>query len=708
MASVGAATSGNIASADRDEPLDQSFRMMLRSWRAELTPFPNRWRRAACVAFVTALGAAISAILQISNPLGLTMLVNFASPEYAFSLATAITFLAGAAAMQLLMLTVVGAFVNAPVLHVCVFVAYTFITTYLIYGAPGLGRVWVWVQIPTVTAFYLVLFDSRGLGWENAQMFAGLVVAVAMLWLFNNVIWPKPAAAVLSDSLRSTLERSRQRLGLLMRIFLADGGAIPDHDRGVASNLAYHLTLLEPSIRNAVNVREPAELLAAVTVAERIHNEIDRLCVVARTQLGAMLDEYGKSTLREAASALDAALEAHISGTDGTASQTELVARIDGLRRLGAASHQREALTRLVAHLENVAALLSTQPIELPRASAQSAEPLPKPAFHLNKFLIRFCARHTTAMTIAFVSGLFDNNAAIHAALWLLMIGGPPSHGGTAKKFTVRAIGATGAMLFAALGTIVVAPNFTSLPPYMLAIFIGVVLMTYIGEGGGALSYLAIGGTAFVIAFSAPGPRTDMVGSIWTIWGISFGMIIRAVVSVVWREHMPRTLAEEFERPLSALVTLTRSASLEEREIVVAEMEIIAGVQAMLTVATDAQLEGSAAGIDARNLVDALDTTRRLAFALGNLPAADREPAHVDFDTAVRERLESWLASLRAQLEPGQLNIAPLRTMVASTMTPDLVAVDDPAREHIAQLMLTLDAQLRTISLADSRLNEPP
>jgi hypothetical protein len=674
--------------------------MASRSWRAELAPFPNRWRRAARVAFVTALGAGITAILQISNPLGLTMLLSFAAPEYAFSLATAITFLLGAAAMQLLILAVVGALVNAPVPQVCVFIAYTFITTYLIYGVPRLGRLWVWVQIPTVTAFYLVLFDHRGLGWDNAQMFAGLAVAVTMLWLFNNVIWPKPAAAVLSGSIRNTLEQSRRRLKLLMRIFLGEGGATPNQDRGVASKLAYHLTLLEPSIRNAANVREPAELLATVTVAERVHNEIDRLCVVACTQLGAALDETGRSVLREAAGALDAALEAHISGSDGTGSQTELLARIDSLRRVEAAPPQREAIAGLAAHFENIAALLSPQPDELPRAPSESAQPLPKQAFHLSKFLIRFCARHTTAMMITFVGGLFDNNAAIHAALWLLMIGGPPSHGGTAKKFTVRAIGAAGALLFAALGTIVLAPNFTSLPPYMLAIFVGVALITYIGEGGGELSYLAIGGTAFVIAFSAPGPRTEMVGSIWTIWGISLGMIIRAVVSIVWREHMNRTLAEEFERPLAALVTLTRSARLEEHEIGAAEMTIITGVQAMLTVATDAQLEGRSAGIDARNLVDALDTTRRLAFALGNLSTAERGAERDNFDTAVSQRLESWLASLRAQLEPGQLNPAPLRTMVATAMTPDQIAVDDRAREHIARLMLTLDSQLRMISLS--------
>jgi hypothetical protein len=699
MASLGAATSSSVAGAHPIEPDDQSFRMMLRSWRAELMPFPNRWRRAARVAFLTALGAGITAILQISNPLGLTMLLNFAAPEYAFSLATAVTFLIGAAAMQLLMLAVIGALVNAPVPHVCVFIAYTFITTYLIYGTPRMGRLWLWVQIPTVTAFYMVLFDHRGLGWDNAQMFAGLAVAVTILWLFNNVIWPEPATAVLSGSLRNTLERSRWRLELLVRIFLAEGGAIPNHDRGVASKLAYHLTLLEPSIRNAANVREPAELFATVTVAERIRNEIDRLCVVACTQLGATLDEPGRLALHEAAGALDAALEAHISGSDGTGEQTELLARTDSLRRVEAAPRQREALAGVAAHFENLAELLSAQPDELPPASAQSARRLPKPALHLSKFLVRFCTRHTIAMTLAFVSGLFDNNAAIHAALWLLMIGGPPSHGGTAKKFMVRAIGAAGALLFAALGTIVLAPNFTSLAPYMLAIFIGVALMTYIGEGGGELSYLAIGGTAFVIAFSAPGPRMEIVGSIWTIWGISLGMIIRAVVSVVWREHMNRTLAEEFERPLAALVTLTRSAKLEEHEMVAAEMAILTGIQAMLSVATHAQLEGRSAGIDARNLVDALDTTRRLAFALSNLSALKHGSQVEDFDTAIRERLESWLGSLRAQLEPGQLNIAPLRTMVATTMTRDLIAVDDPAREHIASLMLTLDSQLRIISL---------
>ena len=195
-------------------------------------------------------------------------------------------------------------------------------------------------------------------------------------------------------------------------------------------------------------------------------------------------------------------------------------------------------------------------------------------------------------MTLAFMAGLYDNNAAIHAALWLLMIGGPPSHGATARKFTMRAIGSSGALLFAALGTIVLAPNFTSIPPYLAAIFIGVLLMTYLGEGGGQLSYLAIGATAFVIAFSGPGPRPDLMGSIWTIWGISLGMVIRAIVSAVSIELPNRTLAEEIERPLNGLAALAPDSGRLPAEVAAADLAVIAGIEDMLDVAADLRGDG--------------------------------------------------------------------------------------------------------------------
>ncbi len=298
------------------------------------------------------------------------------------------------------------------------------------------------------------------------------------------------------------------------------------------------------------------------------------------------------------------------------------------------------------------------------------------------------------------------------------MIGGPPSHGATARKFTVRAIGAAGALVFAALATIVLAPNLTSLPPYTAAIFLGLLPMTYVGESGGQLSYLAIGGTAFVIAFSGPGPRPDMFDTIWTIWGISFGMIVRAVVSALWPEHSNRTLAEEFVRPLQALLELVpRVATAAEPAPGAAEMQIVRGIQEMLSVAVDAQLQGRSSGIDARSLVDALDTMRRLGFTLSN--AATRSDQTVmnsafsvrdAFYPALRERIESWLAALQAQLQPGQLNIVPLRRMVGAAGAPDLQAALAELRaassssiisraDHVTELVAELENHLASVSL---------
>src|SRR5215469_8403735 len=170
-----------------------TLRTMLRSWSAELAPFPSRWHRAARIALTTALAAGVMAAVQIANPLGLTLVLSFAAPASALTLGTSVLFLAGAAALQMVMLAVVSAVVNSPVTHIGTFIAYTFVTSYIIYGWPRLGRLWLWVQIPTVTSFYLVLFDYHWLGWENAQMFAGMAIGMAILWLINTVMWPQPA-----------------------------------------------------------------------------------------------------------------------------------------------------------------------------------------------------------------------------------------------------------------------------------------------------------------------------------------------------------------------------------------------------------------------------------------------------------------------------------------------------------------------------------
>jgi len=130
---------------------------------------------------------------------------------------------------------------------------------------------------------------------------------------------------------------------------------------------------------------------------------------------------------------------------------------------------------------------------------------------------------------------------------------------------------------------------------------------------------------------------------------------------------------------------------------------VITGIKDLLDVAADAQLQGPSSGIDGRNLVDALDTMRRLAFSLANTPEAGVSMAG-EFDRSVGARIEGWLANIRCQLEPGQLQDAPLRAMVAGEPAigpgSSTAAELDSDRQHIAGLIHTLERQLATVSPA--------
>jgi len=688
---------------------------------AELAPTRQKWLRAIRVASITMLGAGMLATMQIANPLGLTMLANLSLPEAAFPLARGIIFLFGAAVSQTLAVASAAALANSPVLELAAFILLSLVTSYLIYAVPILGRLWLWIQVPVVTTFYMVLFVPFDLGSDNAQMFAGLAIAIAMLLLFNNLIWPEPVRFVLTDSLLETIARSRSRFARLIAIAL--GGVASAVDRPVASQLGHHVALLG-QVHEMSKPGELGRMLAAVMRVERIHDQLDRFASLVLQKSGAFSESTAGAELSAVAATIDgwfarvsSRIRQEVTGTEGiTDALTQLDAAWVLPARLMQIARTYPELAGLAAEIAALAELLEDNGFEMPDdlgTIADDSSPLRRRA---DPFLVRFAARHTLALTIAFILGLWDNSAALHAAIWLLMLGGPPSHGATLRKFTMRALGSSGALALAAIGTMAVAPNYTSLVPYMAAIFMGVLLMAYVGEGGGILSYLAIGGTAFVIGYSGPGPRGDVLDSIWSIWGISVGMIIRAGVTLLWREHSYRTLAEEFQAPFAAiveLIRLTNDASDVPRRVE-ARTKVVNAIQVILGVANDALLEGRRAGIDANNLIEALDTLLRLAFILGPPEqATDGEPAISAIVTdAIRFRFQTWLEKLNAETECGVISPAPLRRMVLEAAVPPLdgimgpdesIASQSPLRakadRRIINLMLLLEDKLSAISL---------
>jgi hypothetical protein len=646
------------------------------------------------------------ATMQIANPLGLTMLVNFAVPESAFPLTRGISFLCCAAVFQTLALAVAGAVANSPALNLAAFILLSLVTSYLIYAVPTLGRLWIWIQVPVVTAFYTVLFLPTPLGWDNGEMFAGLAIATALLLLFNNLIWPERAEVTLVNSLTATLECLRLQLARVMAIAVGDLAA--DEDRPVASQLGHHLVLLGHAEHQAPRPGELGQLLSSIILAERIDHQIERIVSLVANALGALSNSQATGELREIAESIDERFEHLIHQLHQQVldpAKREEVApphlpAADLSNRLARISSDSTELARLAAVLAVLANLLEVDSFEPPADFGDLRELAPASMHGSNHFLVRFAVRHTIAMTIAFLIGLWDNTPALHAAIWLLMIGGPPSHGATVRKFTIRALGCAGALALATLGTILVAPNYTSLLPYMAVIFMSTSLMAYLAEGGGILSYLAVGGTAFVAAYSAPGPR-DMAEPIWNIWGHSVGMIIRALVALVWPEHVYRTLAEEFQAPLACILELTRNISSpsDRSRGSMAAIMAFKSIQLMLGVANDAQLEGSSAGIDPANLLDALDTLIKLVFVLanaGHLMAAEEPAISPSVLNALRSRLETWLEKLSAETESGAISPAPLRRMVNEAIVPplDAISASEEATALLAPIQMELDRDI--------------
>ena len=676
---------------------------------AELAPGRQKWRRAIRVASITALGAGVMATMQIANPLGLTVLVNLSLPEAAFPLTRGVVFLFCAAVFQILAVAVAMALASSPALQLTAFVVLAMVTSYSIYAVPILGRLWLWIQVPAVTVFYMVLFAPAELVRDNTEMFAGMAIAVGLLLLFNNVIWPESAWSVLADSLVETIERSRSRFARLIAI--AVGEAPPDVDRPVASQLGHHVAVLGQI--HATSTSMPAELgrmLTFIMKAEQIRNQLAGFASMVLAEPGAFSQPHRASQLKALAGTLDEQYarlltELHQQSAvpaEESVALSQRVSRSDLSARLGQSARDYPQLAQLWA--ATTLPWLDDDALEWPRDEDLIVDS-PFPTSHgADPFLVRFAVRHTLALTIAFLLGLWDNSAALHAAIWLLMIGGPPSHGATRRKFLMRALGASGALALAGLGTIIISPNYTSLVPYLLAIFMGVLLMAYVGEGGGILSYLAVGGTAFVIAYSGPGPRSGMAGSLSSVWGISVGMTIRAAVSLIWSEHSPRTLAEEFQPLLAAMLELVQGAktasSAARRNA--ALVRVVKSIQVMLGVASDALLEGRRAGIDPNNLIDALETLLRLAFVLGSLNLSTiggESVVSLPVSSGLSARLEAWLDKLSMDTESGKIGPAPLRRMISDSPVPSLELMVEPGGSRAASPSGLTEADSRIINL---------
>ena len=248
----------------------------------ELRPRPGRVRTAVRMAFIAAVGAALTAALHIDGALGpVTLWVALYASSSAMTPSEGLALVLVYAVTLIASVFLAGILVDFPWRLLPFFVPATALMTYSL-NKQGLGGAWFNVVVGFLDTFYLCVFDPHNFGWSVAYTFSGMAIAIGVLVAFDMVLWPDPAERKLLRSLADTLDRQCDRLAEIGRAYVDPLAATVLPQPAVLSILPVHLPLLERARRELNNPERAAILLAAVTTIERLHIEIERLLAIAR------------------------------------------------------------------------------------------------------------------------------------------------------------------------------------------------------------------------------------------------------------------------------------------------------------------------------------------------------------------------------------------------------------------------------------------
>jgi uncharacterized membrane protein YccC len=703
----------------------------------ELRPRPGRVRTAVRMAFIAATGAAAMAALHIDGALG---------PVTLWVALYASTSMMTASEGALLVLTYVptliasvvlaGILVDTPWLLLPFFALATALMTYWLNRRRLVGA-WFNVAVGFLDTFYLCVFDPQNFGWSVAYTFSGIALGIGVLVAFDMVLWPDPAEPKLLRSLADTLDRQSHRLTAVGRAYLDPLAAGVFPPPAVLSTLLVQLPLLERVRRELADPEREAILLAAVTKTERLHIAIERLLATARADvswnvradlrpemaaaLRAIAAAIGQqaqqaatglrpsddATYEEYAAAIGASLDALQAREDAALSQlpstdaaalANLAAFDEGLRKMGG-----RLLHRPLGHVYGVAF-----PKETLRGAVASGG--------ADRALMRYSAKIGLAATLAYIVALTSHRADLGVTVWTAMIAGLQTYGATLRKMGLRIVGGVIGGLLTLLVIAVVSRNFESLGPYFAAFFVVLFLAGYVGLSSGRLAYAGQqAGVSFVVAYAALRPTDDFYAPLWRVWGIFLGLVIvTAVFLLVAPEYAGTSLVRRLQAVLQRAVQLldpAMDATVERVQEI--DMEVTVHLTHVLTIAEDARLEGGRSGLDPDQVIEAAGTLRRIVHRLSGIASARLDPAQptlpadlgaarAAYETALRDRLESWLRVLQEQPRPDSSHIpdvAPQRP--ADDLDATLGALEERFSRSAARAEETLPTHARTRLLAE-------
>lgn len=669
----------------------------------ELAPTSRKFRTAFRFTMIATIGAGLVAICHVHNELGTYIVWLLVGAGPMLSLRRAIKFLVVEAIALVAALVMARALAESPWLMLPFIFAVVSWSAYL--GAKlKLGAAMLLIQVVCLDLFYGVVFAPREVGWNAAGAFAGSVIAFGVLVVFDNWLWPEPSEVILRESLAASIARARSRLLAASEFYLDGESALRPRLPPPTSDLPAHMKLLGDALAEGVSDHRRAILLAAVTRVARISLEVDRLINAAREEVPRDVRAMVRPEIEMSVDAIAAALEdiagelpTHISlGPDKPphASQVRARSAMDSLSAavirvrpsyIGRASSAEienfasftDSLAALTGHVER---LLDEPPLWT--ATPAPSRPASQPTSALEPALVRFSLKVGACMVVGYVVGIVSHRPEMSTILTTVLITALPTYGAALRKMILRIVGAIIGGAVSLLAIIIVSPNFSTLPAYMLALFVVFYLSAYCSLTSGRVAYAGKQiGTTFALVFAGLSPSIDIYGPLWRIWGILLGTVVVAVAAfIIWPEYAGDSLLPRLRSVIRQTLAMAPGgpATINEQELHLANSATMLLLAEILEVAGDAQIEGRRCMINHNAVLEAAGTLRRIANRLASIatgrmgfpvPPLDpiTESARETFFTAICRDLQSWLEFFGSD---ESLN-APAAAECALALAPD-------------------------------------
>ncbi len=672
--------------------------------RAELAPHQRRVRNAIRMATVGAAGAGVMAACHVHSTLGAYIvwtLVGSGAAMMGFGPALGYTIAAGV--LMALSVPIAGMLSETPWLMLPFVGAAIALMSYVVttrrFGSAGLV-----LKVVVLDTFYNVVFHPHDFASMTASTFGGTALAFGTVALFDTWIWPNPAEARLLGLVSEGLMRTSGRLRAVTDAYLDPRGNRMPPPAPPVSAMPLHLELLDQAETEGVSEFRRAVLLATISRAERLHGELDRMTTIAQERVPRDVRAMLQRELADAAGAIADAIEefareipreipigpdlppppaaARVMPAMKALDEAILAARPSYITRTGA--EELINFGAFGASLARMADLTGRRIDHPPRAEQQ---PGPHSWFHRPPFdssLARYGIKVGIATVLGYVVGVTSHHEELGVILTTILIAGLPTYGASLHKMILRLAGNTVGGVLAILATIIVTPNFETLPVYMMACAAVFVISGYAGLSSGRIAYAGKQiGTAFILAFAGLGPTDAIDGPLYRVWGIILGvLVVMAVFFTIWPEYasdsmLPR-LSRMFRDTLDLIPVTTVSSSPARIDAI--NSEISRTLFELLGVADDAKLEGARSAIDPGAVVDACGTLRRIAHRFARLdaerlahpldPLTEGSAAlHAQFVAAMRARVAGW-AELIAR--PGAFDAHGAAALAAAHSSDEL------------------------------------